>query len=144
MEHKIESGSRFASDMQLRILRVLDVVKVSERSRFTAGPRSGLALCRLMRRHQLTSGDLTLGTYVVLFHFGPTNGGRSPVSSIDRFDEGNDVMVWLPWQKVELAGVEGSARLLEMFRALDALTPPHSLLVVSRFCIVAPRLVNGT
>lgn len=130
--------------MQLRILRVLDVVKVCERSRFTAGPRSGLALCRLMWRHQLTSGDLTLGTYVVVFHFAPTNGGKSSVSSIDRFEQGNDVNVWLPWQKVELAGVEGNAQLLEMFRALDVLTPPHSLLVVSRFCIVAPKIVNAT
>lgn len=144
MERKIESGIKFGSDMQLRIMRVLDVAKVSERSRFTAGPRSGLALCRLTRRHQLTSGDLTLGTYVVLFNFGPTDGGRSAVSSADRFEEGNDVMVWLPWQKVELVGTEGSAGLLEMFRALDALTPPHSLLVVSRFCLVAPRLVNIT
>ncbi|KAG8215272.1 hypothetical protein J3R82DRAFT_8828 [Butyriboletus roseoflavus] len=144
MEQKIESGSKFASDMQLRILKVLDVAKVSERSRFAAGPRSGLAFCRLTRRHQFTSGDLTLGTYVVLFNFAPTNGGRSAVSSADRFEEGNDVMVWLPWQKVELAGVEGSVRLLEMFRALDVLTPPHSLLVVSRFCVVAPRLVNAT
>ena len=136
MEHKIEAGTRFGSDMQLRILRVLDVVKVSERTRFMAGPRSGLALCRLTRRHALV-GDLTLGTYVVIFHFAPTQGGRSPVSSIDRFEVGNEVMVWFPWQKVELAGVEESAGLLDMFRTLDALTPPHSLLVVSRFYIVA-------
>ncbi|KAF8553625.1 hypothetical protein OG21DRAFT_1584802 [Imleria badia] len=139
MEQKMESGTKVGSDMQLRIMRVLDVGKVSERARFTAGPRSGLALCRLVRRHPLTSGDLTLGTYVVLFHFGPTNGGRSAVSSKDGFEEGNDVMVWLPWQKVELVGAEGSAGLLEMFRTLDALTPPHSLLVVSRFCLVAPK-----
>ncbi|KAI9571858.1 hypothetical protein HD554DRAFT_2016088 [Boletus coccyginus] len=144
MERKMESGSAFGSDMQLRMMRILDVAKVSERSRFTAGPRSGLALCRLTRRHPLTTGDLTLGTYVVLFNFGPTNGGRSPVSSADCFEEGSDVMVWLPWQKVELVGAEGNARLLEMFRALDALTPPHSLLVVSRFCLVAPRIVNAT
>ncbi|KAH0834020.1 hypothetical protein J3R83DRAFT_11256 [Lanmaoa asiatica] len=144
IEQKMESGSKFASDMQLRILRVLDVVQASERSRFAAGPRSGLALCRLTRRHPLTSGDLTLGTYVVLFNFAPTNGGRSAVSSADRFKEGNDVMVWLPWHKVELAGVEGSAGLLAMFRALDPLTPPHSLLVVSRFSVVASRLVNAT
>lgn len=143
MERKLESGSAFGSDMQLRMMRILDVAKVSERSRFTAGPRSGLALCRLTRQHPLTTGDLTLGTYVVLFNFGPTNGGRSPVSSADRFEEGCDVMVWLPWQKVELVGAEGNARLLEMFRALDALTPPHSLLVVSRFCLVAPRIVNA-
>lgn len=64
------------------------------------------------------------------------------MSSADRFEEGNDVMAWLPWHKVELAGVEGNVELLEMFRALDALTPPHSLLVVSRFCVVAPKAVN--
>lgn len=129
--------------MQLRIMRVLDVGKVSERARFTAGPHAGLALCRLMRRHQLAGGDLTLGTYVVLFHFAPTQGGRSPVSSIHRFEEGRDVMVWLPWHKVELVGVKESASLLEMFRTLDVLTPPRSLLVVSRFYIVVPR-VNAT
>ena len=139
MEQKIESGARFGSDMQLRVMKVLDVAKVSERSRFMAGPRSGLALCRLTRRHPLTSGDLTLGTYVVVFSFGPTNGGRSVVSSADRLQEGNDVMVWLPWHKVELVGAEGCAGLLEMFRTLDALTPPHSLLVVSKFYIAAPR-----
>lgn len=138
MEQKIESGSKLSSDMRLRILRVLDVAKPSEqRSRFVIGPRSGLALCRLMQRHALAGGDLTLGTYVVVFHFAPTNGGgRSAVSTTERFEEGNEVMAWLPWQKVDLSGVEGCASLLEMFRALDALTPPHSLLVLSRFCFV--------
>lgn len=139
MEQKMESGTKIGSDMQLRIMRVLDMAKVSGRAGFTTGSRSGLALCRLVRRHALTSGDLTLGTYVVLFHFGPTNGGRSAVSNMDRFEEGNDVMVWLPWHKVELVGAEKSARLLDMFRTLDALTPPHSLLVVSRFCLVVPK-----
>ncbi|KAG6370718.1 hypothetical protein JVT61DRAFT_11104 [Boletus reticuloceps] len=141
VEHKRECGTQLTSDMALRILRVLDVAHVPERSRFAraAGPRAGLALCRLTRRHALVSGDLTLGTYVVLFRFGPTHGGRSAVSSVDLFEEGNDVMVWLPWHKVELVGAEACAGLLERVRALDTLTPPHSLLVVSRFCLVAPK-----
>lgn len=144
MEQKLESGTKYAPDMRLRILRVLDVAKVPERSRFArnavnVGPRAGLALCRLVRRHAIAGADLTLGTYVVVFHFGPTNGGRSDVSSVDRFAEGNDVQVWLPWSKVELVGKKECAELLEVARKLDALTPPRSLLVVSRFCIVVPR-----
>ncbi|KAF8438656.1 hypothetical protein L210DRAFT_3761509 [Boletus edulis BED1] len=140
VEQKLACGTKLTSDMVLRILRVLDVAHVPERSRCAraTGPRAGLALCRLTRRHAFVSGDLTLGTYVVLFHFGPTHGGRSAVSSVDRFETGNDVMVWLPWHKVELVGAEACAGLLERVRALDTLTPPHSLLVVSRFCLVAP------
>ncbi|KAG9311023.1 hypothetical protein JVU11DRAFT_8920 [Chiua virens] len=138
MERKMDSGAKVGSDMQLRILRVLDVAKPMARPRFTTSPRSGLALCRLTRRHPLTSGDLTLGTYVVLFHFASTQGERSAVSSVDLFQEGNTAMAWLPWQKVGVVGAEEGARLLDMFRALDALTPPHTLLVVSRFVFVAP------
>jgi len=134
VEQQRASGTAVASDMALRILRVLDVAHVPERAR-TAGPRAGLALCRLTRRHKLMSGDLTLGTYVVLFRFGATQEGRSAVNSVERFEQGNEVMVWLPWHKVELVGVEGCAGLLERVRALDTLTPPHSLLVVSRFCL---------
>ncbi|KAF9238383.1 hypothetical protein BU15DRAFT_75316 [Melanogaster broomeanus] len=136
MEQKVESGSKCPSDMKLRILKVLHVAKAPERPRSIPVPRSGLALCRLTSRHKFASEDLTLGTYVVLFNFTSSQGGGSAVSSADWFEEGRYVTAWMPWKKVDLVGV-GWAGLLEVFAALDALNPPHSLLVVSRFCVSA-------
>ncbi|KAF9219337.1 hypothetical protein BS17DRAFT_717720 [Gyrodon lividus] len=145
MEQKVQSGSKFPSDMRLRILNILHVAKTPERPRSMPVPRAGLALCRLTSRHKLASGDLTLGTYVVLFNFAPTHGGSSAISSADQFQEGTDIIAWMPWQKVDLAGIEGGAGLLEVFSALDALNPPHSLLVVSRFCgsRKVANIING-
>ncbi|KIJ18198.1 hypothetical protein PAXINDRAFT_71508 [Paxillus involutus ATCC 200175] len=140
MERKVESGSKFPSDMRLRMLKILHISKTPERPRSIPVPRYGLALCRLTSRHKFASGDLTLGTYVVLFSFSPTHGASSAISSADRFEEDRDVMAWMPWQKVDVAGLDGGTGLLEVFSALDVLNPPHSLLVMSRFCFLAPKV----
>ncbi|KIK93760.1 hypothetical protein PAXRUDRAFT_494334 [Paxillus rubicundulus Ve08.2h10] len=142
MERKVEFGSKFPSDMRLRMLKILHVSKAPERPRSIPVPRYGLALCRLTSQHKLASGDLTLGTYVVLFNFAPTHGASSAISSAELFEENMDVMAWMPWQKVDLAGIESGTGLLEVFATLDALNPPHSLLVMSRFCFLAPKVVT--
>ncbi|KIJ60447.1 hypothetical protein HYDPIDRAFT_117154 [Hydnomerulius pinastri MD-312] len=143
IEQKVESRSKLPSDMHLRILKVLHIAKAPERFRSTPVARFGLALCRLTNRHKLVN-DLTLGTYVVLLNFAPMQGSRSLVSSAEGFEEGRDVLGWMPWQKVDCVSVDGGEGLLELFARLDALNPPHSLLVISRFSILPPKPVNGT
>ncbi|KAG6331428.1 hypothetical protein ID866_7661 [Astraeus odoratus] len=137
MEQKVESASKITSDIQLRVLRILHVRRTPERPRSAPVARSGLALCRLKGRHKLVADDLTTGTYVVLFNFTPVQGSASVVSSAEQFEEGRDVHVWVPWQKIDVSNAEDAA-IRDSFSQLDALNPPQNLLVVSRFCFLAP------
>lgn len=135
IEKKLESNSTVASDMRLRILKIFQVIKTPEKPRSAPVLRFGLALCRLTGRHKF-AGDLTTGTYVVLFSFAPADGsGGSVISSCaELFAEGGDVDVWMPWHKVEVSSV-GDAAIQRIFSQLDALNPPHILLIVSKFHI---------
>ncbi|KAH7882139.1 hypothetical protein F5I97DRAFT_1817756 [Phlebopus sp. FC_14] len=146
-EPKLESNAspKLSSDMRLHIHRIFHVSKVPDRPRAMSVPRNGLALCRVMMtgRHRLGPSDLTEGMYIVLFHFAPPQGTASVVSSTEQFEEGKEVLVWMPWQKLELAGPgsEATDDLRAALGALDELNSLHGLLVVSRFCF-CPRKVT--
>ncbi|KAI6123078.1 hypothetical protein EDD17DRAFT_1620870, partial [Pisolithus thermaeus] len=139
IEKKLESTSMITSDMQLRILKIFQVIKTPEKPRSMPVARSGLALCRLASRHKLAD-DLTTGTYVVLFSFAPTDCGSGSTisSSAELFSEGRDVDVWMPWHKVDVSSV-GDTEVQRIFSQLDTLNPPHILLIVSKFRVRSPR-----
>lgn len=133
IEKKLESTSTIASDMQLRILKIFQVSKIPRKPRSVPVARSGLALCRLAGRHKLAD-DLTTGTYVVCFSFAPADCGSDSTisSSAELFTEGRGVDVWMPWYKVDVSSV-GDTEVRRIFSQLDALNPPHTLLIVSKF-----------
>ncbi|KAI6030309.1 hypothetical protein EDC04DRAFT_2572281 [Pisolithus marmoratus] len=139
IEKKLESTSTIASDMQLRILRIFEIIKTPQKAHSIPVARSGLALCRLTSRHKLAD-DLTAGTYVVLFSFAPTDcGSGSAISgSGELFAEGRDVDVWMPWHKVDVSSA-GDTDVQRIFSQLDALNPPHILLIVSKFRVRGPK-----
>ncbi|KAI6118070.1 hypothetical protein F5141DRAFT_1095960 [Pisolithus sp. B1] len=132
IEKKLEPTSTAASDMQLRILKIFQVIKTPEKPRSMPVARSGLALCRLAGRHKLAD-DLTTGTYVVLFSFAPTDcGSGSTISSSAERD------VWMSWHKVDVSSV-GDTEVQRILLQFDALNPPHILLIMSKFRVRSPR-----
>ncbi|KAL4064076.1 hypothetical protein V8B97DRAFT_1876259 [Scleroderma yunnanense] len=137
-EKKAESAMRATSDIRLHILRILHVLKIPEKPHSVPVPRCALAVCRVMGRHKFVEGDLTAGTYLVLFNFTLTYGSGPAISSAQQFGEGRDVFVWMPWQEINVSA-GGNAEIQRVFLPFDDLIPPHTLLVVSRFYVSAPK-----
>lgn len=126
-------------DMQMRIVKVLYLPKSpSEQSRRTAILHPVLALCRLIKCRKPLASDLTLGTYVILFNLPPTPENSSISCTLDLFDEGMDVLVWMPWERIDVSST-GNVEIRKIFAQLDILNPPHSLLVFSRFYVLTPK-----
>lgn len=137
VEQKVEWGMKITSDIQLHILRILHVLRTPEKSHSVPFTRCASAICRITNRHKVIAGELVTGTYLVLFNFPPPHGNGSVISSPQQFGEGRDIFVWMPWQTIDVSDA-GDAEIQRVFSQYDDLTS-HSLLVVSRFYVLAPK-----
>lgn len=109
-------------DLLLRILRVLPLPTK------TATPtRVHLAVCRISSRHRFANiTDLRDQCYVVLF--------PHVVEPSRNFEEGRDVLAWMPWYKVMLSTIVPREILGSL--SVEPLMPPRSAIIVPRWHIM--------
>ncbi|KAG1801012.1 uncharacterized protein HD556DRAFT_1304963 [Suillus plorans] len=109
-------------DLLLRILRVLPLPTK------TATPtRVHLATCRISSRHRFANiTDLRDQCYVVLF--------PHVVEPSRNFEEGRDVLAWMPWYKVMLSTIVPREILGSL--SVEPLMPPRSVIIVPRWHIM--------
>ncbi|KAG1894427.1 uncharacterized protein F5891DRAFT_1152386 [Suillus fuscotomentosus] len=109
-------------DLLLRILRVLPLPTK------TATPtRVHLATCRISSRHRFANiTDLRDQCYVVLF--------PHVVEPSRNFEEGRDVLAWMPWYKVLLSTIVPREILGSL--SVEPLMPPRSVIIVPRWHIM--------
>ncbi|KAH7911792.1 hypothetical protein BJ138DRAFT_1149791 [Hygrophoropsis aurantiaca] len=129
MEQKIDSSARLSSDVTLRVVKILHIMCAPDRPRAPPLPRAGLALCKLRGRHKILN-DLPDGNYIVLFPFVSGSSSHS-MNTAANFEEGRDILVWMPWHKAVLTNA---------LEYLDVLNPPRSLLFCFRYTIVTTKL----
>ncbi|KAG0707211.1 hypothetical protein DFH29DRAFT_797210, partial [Suillus ampliporus] len=126
LKQKLSSASGSAlipsCDLRLRILRVLPLpIKTPTPTRVH------LAVCRVSSRHRSANiGDLRDQCYVVLF--------PRVVEPTRNFEEGKDVLVWMPWFKAMLSSVVPKEILGSL--SVEPLMPPRSVIIVPRWHIM--------
>jgi hypothetical protein len=126
LKQKLSSASPSAPtlscDLRLHILRVLPLP--------TKTPTPTLvhiAICRISSRHRFANiTDLGDQCYVVLF--------PHVVEPSRNFQEGRDVLAWVPWHKAMLSTVV-PREILESL-SVEPLMPPRSVIIVPRWHIM--------
>ncbi|KAG2143424.1 uncharacterized protein EDB93DRAFT_1088299, partial [Suillus bovinus] len=109
-------------DLRLHILRVLPLP-----TKTPTPTRVHIAACRISSRHRFANiTDLRDQCYVVLFPY--------VVEPSRNFEEGRDVLAWMPWYKVMLSTVV-PREVLESL-SVEPLMPPRSVIIVPRWHIM--------
>ncbi|KAG1803185.1 uncharacterized protein BJ212DRAFT_1396588 [Suillus subaureus] len=116
------SAPTLSCDLQLRILRVLPLP-----TKTPTPTRVHIAICRISSRHRFANiTDLRDQCYVVLF--------PHVIEPSRNFEEGRDVLAWMPWYKAMLSPVVPKEVLGGL--SVEPLMPPRSVIIVPRWHIM--------
>ncbi|KAG1875810.1 hypothetical protein F4604DRAFT_1955185 [Suillus subluteus] len=126
LKQKLSSASPSAPalscDLRLHILRVLPLP-----TKTPTPTRVHIAICRISSRHRFANiTDLRDQCYVVLF--------PHVVEPSRNFEEGKDVLAWMPWYKAMLSQVVPREVLGGL--SVEPLMPPRSVMIVPRWHIM--------